>query len=132
MSLQWKRSSLPLPAKGLRTMFSPWLLKKSIVSGSDEAMEAMGEATPRPVHIFLDSNLLLQRAIASQAGNLSPSSEPSLLARRRESQSKQAIPSGVANPAFKNSHVIRQASSEFSREAKIREEEGSVFRRGSS
>jgi hypothetical protein len=73
-------------------MFSPWLLKKAIVSGSDEAMEAMGEATPWPVHVFLVSNLLLQRAIASQVGNLSPSSAPSRLARSSESQSKQAIP----------------------------------------
>jgi hypothetical protein len=113
-------------------MFSPWFLKKAMVSGSDEAMEAMGEATPLPVHVFLVSNLLLQRAIASQVGNLSPSSEPSLLARRRESQSKQAIPLGVLSSVLKNSCVLRQESSEFSKEAKIREVEGILLREASS
>jgi hypothetical protein len=113
-------------------MVLPWLLKKPIVSGSDEAMEATGEATPLPVQVFLDSNLLLQRAIASQAGNLRLSSEPSLLARRIESQSKHAMPSrAAAVPAFRNSCVLLQASSEFSREAKITEEGGIFSRRES-
>ena len=130
-SLQWKRSSLPLPAKGLSTMLSPRLLKKARVSGRDEVMEATGDATPRAVQIFLDSNLLLQRAIASHVGNLNPSSDPSLLASRRESQSKQAIPSRTAPLVLKNSCVLRQDSSESFKGAKIRDREGSFSRRGS-
>jgi hypothetical protein len=113
-------------------MFSPWFLKKVSVSASDEAMEARGEATPWAVQVFFVSNLLLQRAIACHVGNLSPSSEASLLARSRESQSKQAIPSGVTRLDLRNSCVFRQASSDFSREAKIKEEGGSFWRRGSS